>query len=455
MVAAMVTAGLLGIAPGRHISGAAAPLVQVSPSSGPAGSTVTISGSGFAPGQAVRLAWAGSTAGMPAVGGGRGGVFSVAVPVPALAAGTYTVSARVDGAAAASASFTITEGALAPTPAPSTPAPVARRGAGATGGATGATSTPTPVRTRYVDTSGTPSPAGASGIYLGVWQPGAPADMAQISRFEARANKKVAIVNYFWSWTQRLDPALLNNVDQHGSVSMLTWAPTVPNATDADKRSHTFATIAAGDSDAYIQSWARQLAAFNKPVLIRFAHEMNLPATPWGKDLPGNGPTDYVSAWRHIHDIFVREGATNVQWVWCPNVFWNPETDFTPFFPGDQYVDWVALDGYNWGGGNWMTFDQLFRPSYDRITALSTRPVMLAEISSAEAGDGGAMKAAWITDLLNAELPTMPRIKALMWFNEDWNGGDRMYDFRVESSPASQSAFAASVAGPYYLSSMR
>jgi beta-mannanase len=42
--------------------------------------------------------------------------------------------------------------------------------------------------------------------------------------------------------------------------------------------------------------------------------------------------------------------------------------------PGDAYVDWVALDGYNkvGTGMGWQTWNQIFSKSYQDITALTS-----------------------------------------------------------------------------------
>ena len=64
----------------------------------------------------------------------------------------------------------------------------------------------------------------------------------------------------------------------------------------------------------------------------------------------GNRPGEYVAAWRHVHDIFTSVGANDVTWVWCPNV--DPDhkmQSLGSLYPGDAYVDWTCLDGYNWG----------------------------------------------------------------------------------------------------------
>ena len=73
-----------------------------------------------------------------------------------------------------------------------------------------------------------------------------------------------------------------------------------------------------GRHDAYIRSWARDLKRFGNPVFLRFAQEMNGNWYPWAEDANGNKPGEYARMWRHVHDIFTAEGATNVKWVWCP-----------------------------------------------------------------------------------------------------------------------------------------
>jgi endoglucanase len=116
-------------------------------------------------------------------------------------------------------------------------------------------------------------------------------------------------------------------------------------------------------------------------------------------------------------------------------------------FPGEAYLHWVALDGYNnvnWGG--WQSFGQIFSSSYTSITALSVKPVLIAETSS---GEVGGSKAAWIRDALGTQLPAhFPRVRALLWFNEN-----KEIDWRIESSETARRAFAEAVASRRYLSS--
>jgi beta-mannanase len=149
----------------------------------------------------------------------------------------------------------------------------------------------------------------------------------------------------------------------------------------------------------------------------------------------------------------VQAGATNVTWVWVPNV--DPNGIFTGLssvYPGDSYVDWTGLNGYNWGigGGNvWMTFSQVFKTSYDTLLQVApNKPVMLGEVGSEEYGGN---KAAWITDMLTTQLPqNFPQIKAVLWFNWRVYEKGQYWNWEIESSYAAQTAFAHGIASTYY-----
>ena len=99
------------------------------------------------------------------------------------------------------------------------------------------------------------------------------------------------------------------------------------------------------------------------------------------------------------HDIFTAQGVTNVTWVWSPNIDFSNSVPLRELYPGDSYVDWVAMDGYNWGNiGAWHTWDSfstLFQQTYDEMLAITSKPMMIGEMASTEQ-DGN--KAAWISD---------------------------------------------------------
>ena len=95
--------------------------------------------------------------------------------------------------------------------------------------------------------------------------------------------------------------------------------------------------------------------------MIRFAPEMNGDWRPWATGVNGNRPGDYVAAWRHVRRRFRRAGAGNVVWVWNPIIAYEGSTPLRELFPGSREVDWMAVDGYNWGSTRPWGWQELCR----------------------------------------------------------------------------------------------
>jgi beta-mannanase len=265
------------------------------------------------------------------------------------------------------------------------------------------------------------------------------------------SGKQVSIV-HFWSFWGRggqyqpFSPDLLETVRRHGSIPMVTWAPEDMNG-GVEQPDYRLIEIIKGRHDDYIRGWAAGAKAWRHPFFLRWAHEPDGSWFPWGEEGNGNGRGQYVHAWRHVHDLFREMGATNVTWVWCPNVQFpkSPRPSYASLYPGDAYVDWTCLDGYNWGSnhpayGGWDSFDEVFRFSYDAMLKVAPdKPMMLGEWASTETGGS---KAAWINDALSVQLPlNYPKIKAAVWYNYLRSE----MDWRVESSAAASSSWRSAM----------
>jgi hypothetical protein len=220
---------------------------------------------------------------------------------------------------------------------------------------------------------------------------------------------------------------------------MITWEPWTRNG-----QGIALESIATGHYDRYIRAAADSAAAWGKPILLRFAHEMNGDWYPWGRGSSGNTPATYKAAWRHLVEIFRSAGAHNVKWVWSPNVEGGGKYPFQPFYPGNRWVDWVGLDGFNWARtGEWQSFTDLFGDSYETLARITHRPVIIAETGSSESGGD---KAAWVSSALRRELPRFSRIRAVVWFSDPVNG----VDFRIDSSTDSLKAFRSAIESRRY-----
>ena len=237
-----------------------------------------------------------------------------------------------------------------------------------------------------------------------------------------------------WGGFATQAPALQQDIAA-GVTPVVTWMSDDP--TVSDQSAYALRRIASGAWDAYALSWANGLRSLGSTVLLRFDSEMNGNWMSWSPGVHGQTTADCVAAWRHLHNLFTAAGATNVRWVWSPNVEYTGSTPFSSLYPGDGYVDWVALDGYNWGntnGHSWQSFSGVFDASLASLERLTSKPVMLAEVGSAEAGGD---KAAWIADMF-AQLAARPDIRAFIWFDLD-----KETDWRIASSPASAAAFVS------------
>jgi len=281
--------------------------------------------------------------------------------------------------------------------------------------------------------------------------------------FETRAQKKMSILHWGQPWKrngsyQMFYAPWFDNVRNHGAIPLIDWS-SWQLGSGVNQPEFKLSAIANGAHDAYIRQWALDAKSWGHPFFLRFDWEMNGNwQFSWSEQLNGNQAGDYIAAWRHVHDIFTQNGVTNVTWVWCPNISSPTTRPVASLYPGDAYVDWTCLDGYN-KYDTWLEFHTLFTGSgiiwlynsYEEILAVApTKPIMLGEIASLEAGDGGAKKATWIDDTFITQLPThFPQIKAIVWFN--WDDGIPAYTFPIESSQASIDAFAASIRANYYV----
>jgi beta-mannanase len=305
-------------------------------------------------------------------------------------------------------------------------------------------------------------------IYWGAWIDGsqyghqnAPWDTGAIDHFEANAGKRISILHWGQAWQRCGTTCVYQEFNeqkpqydamwQRGIIPLIDWASWNSSASPKyTQPAFSLGRIIAGDHDAYIHRWAQEAKAWGHPFFLRFNWEMNGNWFPWSETRNGNSSGQYVTAWRHVRDIFRAEGVINVSWVWCPNVVnSNSTVSLSHYYPGRKYVDWMCIDGYNWGANpiqpdRWKSFSELFNLTYTQLIQIGSKPIMIGETASSELGGS---KAAWITDMLTVALPQkFPRIGALVWFN--WNAGG--LDWVIETSPSAQAAFANGIASPYY-----
>ena len=235
----------------------------------------------------------------------------------------------------------------------------------------------------------------------------------------------------------------MQNIRSFGAIPVFNWAAqSIP--TKASEPAFRLRQITKGRYDDFIRNFAEDAAEWGHPFFLRFNWEMNGFWFPWSPGVNHNTAHDFIASWRHVHDIFQEVGATNATWVWCPNVdFTRKLTPLKDVYPGNRYVDWTCLDGFNWGktanSGGWMSFDQIFRSTYKRLVRLVPRkPMMIGETGSEERGGS---KANWIRKTLHVIPAKYPKIRALLYFDYE----DQDMHWPLSSSAAATRAFARGI----------
>jgi Glycosyl hydrolase family 26 len=289
-------------------------------------------------------------------------------------------------------------------------------------------------------TAGIDVSAPATGTYLGAYvQPEGWSQQEVMDAIEGREQdmgRTYDVGHLFYQWNANI-PTWKESWDlESGRIPMISWRGTYTS------------TIVNGSQDGWIRSRAEALAALDGTVLLRWFAEMD--GDPWEDEI--GTPAQFISAWRRMHGIFVSEGATNVEWVWCPNAYAWDTGEAPGLYPGDAYVDWICADGFNWSPGRpgvpWTSFAEVFDNFYAWADP-KNKPILIGETGSEERNPGE--KAQWITDMGTTIKTIYPEIKALVYFDaESTSNQGGWYDWRVDTSTSSYAAFQALAADPHF-----
>jgi hypothetical protein len=280
------------------------------------------------------------------------------------------------------------------------------------------------------------------GVYLGVSNFSLVSQNGAVADWTRDNGARPRIVNWFQQWLtgeRRFRADWARRVARTGAIPMITWEPWSAPAGETHEEIQpdvALARIAEGDHDRFIRAWARDVAAYRGPVMLRLMHEMNGNWYPWGVRTNGNTPADFVRAWRRVHRIFDQAGAGNVSWIWSINNLERIEGEdhsVDAYYPGDRYVDWVSTSGFNWGDAyswsSWRTADQLYGDTY-RVLSRFGKPIMISEIGTTAVGGDPR---AWIRQTFRTLREDYPRLRAVLWYDDVDGGG---LDFRLQGQTA-------------------
>ncbi len=273
-------------------------------------------------------------------------------------------------------------------------------------------------------------------LEFGLSTSGGPFAADDLTATAVAAGRNLDWVLWFEQFGSRPPLAGLRAVGRLAALPLITWEPWRWRARPVD----IMAQIAAGARDTHIRQWARRLRDSSAPVHLRFGHEFNGDWYPWSP--AGGTPAEvFVDVWHRLHRIFADEGATAVQWVWSPNALLPNGEPLEQWYPGDDSVDLVGVDGYNWGNSqhwsHWVQPAELFTGVLDEVAQIAGgKPVIVTEVACAESG---GEKAEWISAFVDY-LATRAEVAGFIWFDHD-----KETDWRITSSPQATAAMAAAL----------
>jgi beta-mannanase len=247
------------------------------------------------------------------------------------------------------------------------------------------------------------------------------------TKFEEMSGCEMSIIHFGMEWGHWYATTLAKCAAK-GAIPCMSLSP--PGS---------LSEVLAGNQDTALAQMKKEITAYRKPLFIRLMWEMNGNWYKWGRS------AEFIAAWRYIHD---KLNAPNVSWAYCPNIIWDSTGDsyIKSMYPGDAYVDWVGMDGYNWGanpykGDHWKTPVEVYDKTYASLRELApTKPILIGETASTEYGGS---KATWITELLKALPEKYPAIKALIYFNWEIEENGGVMDWPVTTSASSLAAWKA------------
>ena len=199
--------------------------------------------------------------------------------------------------------------------------------------------------------------------YLGVFDTDSTLNFSETTSFTQAAGRQPNMLGYFSGWVEPFNTSFAQVLHQHGIVPFVQIDPT-----DA-----SVAAIADGTYNDYLRSYADSVRNFGHAVVIGFGHEMNAPWYSWGYNhVPAS---TFIAAWRHIVTLFRDQGAGNVTWLWTLQADQKGTGPVSMWWPGDQYVTWVGIDGYYYVPSD--TFASVFGKTIGQVRDFTSQPICL------------------------------------------------------------------------------
>ena len=258
-----------------------------------------------------------------------------------------------------------------------------------------------------------------------------------VTRQESQIGRRFDIEHTYHTFDSPFPSAYDVQTVDAGRILFLTWSCSL-----ASGGSVKWQDVASGARDSVIDARAADVKRLRQPILMSFCHE------PGGAPNSSGSPADYVAAWRHIVERFRQDGVRNVAWVWTLTAYSFRTGTAAEYYPGDQWVAWVGVDGYvniscPWLTVGWTSWDGVFGAA-NAFARDHDKPLIIAEFSLREDPQDPERKGRWLASSL-AEMRTMSQLRAVVAFNSTASCSSY-----VVSSQASLSGYRALASSRFF-----
>ena len=234
-------------------------------------------------------------------------------------------------------------------------------------------------------------------------------------------------------WTHNLDNNDFDNMraaavahHERGGVITLSWHPRNPltegDSWDVTSDQVVVSILPGGEKHEYFMTWLEKAADFMEsvktadgqavPIIWRPWHEHTGSWFWWGQDLCT--ADQYKALWKLTYDYMVNErGLTNLVWAYSPGAGGLNDELFAERYPGDEIIDMVGFDCYQYGDNasyildmkNALQVAERFAEKHGKLMAVT------------ETGYEGVKDAEWWTSVIYEAVKDYSVSYVLTWRN--------------------------------------
>jgi beta-mannanase len=256
--------------------------------------------------------------------------------------------------------------------------------------------------------------------------------------FESLTGKKPQLDMVFVHWgNENTFPAYYaKRIRDQGRTMVLFWEASDFTKDPLQQPNYSLDAILNGNFDSYLTTFAQGAKAYGGSVILIPFSEMNGNWYNWSGTVGNNSPAKVIAAYRYVHSFFT--DVPNVKFGWAPNNDSVPDTaanQIEKYYPGSDVVDYVGLDGFNFGGSQEQTFSQMFSKPIE-ILKQYNKPIYIFSMATGSSTN----KANWIKTALTVDLYKYPEVVGWLWFNQN-----KERDWRVNSDSQALNAFISAL----------